>query len=136
MRLVEIKIWFMMRRPMIQLFPIHLLKLILVGKQQNRKIRHLLRQMVILRYVYNFLFYICCAYSNLLITFRYFNHRFLPSKPAAEAITKVIQSKYDHPWPSWGKIPRKTRGMWFKEFQARISYFIICLLMFLCFMKV
>lgn len=36
------------------------------------------------------------------------------------ALVEIIKSKYDGPYSSWKKIPKRTRDMWFREFEARI----------------
>ncbi|ESW15840.1 hypothetical protein PHAVU_007G106700 [Phaseolus vulgaris] len=44
---------------------------------------------------------------------------FLPSHPTANGIGNIFKSHYTDPWPSWKKIPIRTRDLWFGEFLAR-----------------
>jgi len=39
--------------------------------------------------------------------------RFLPSRLAANGIGDIFKSHYIDPWPSWKKIPIRTRDLWF-----------------------
>jgi len=41
--------------------------------------------------------------------------RFLPNEGAASRISFIFQSKYDRSWPTWGKVPKPTWELWFKE---------------------
>ncbi|KAK7377611.1 hypothetical protein VNO80_03039 [Phaseolus coccineus] len=38
---------------------------------------------------------------------------FLPSHPTANGIGDILRSHYTNPWPSWKKIPIRTRDLWF-----------------------
>ncbi|XP_057436280.1 uncharacterized protein LOC130728738 isoform X2 [Lotus japonicus] len=49
-------------------------------------------------------------------TFNLDGEGFLPSHPAANAITDIFRSYYNEPWPTWRKIPENRRTMMFGEF--------------------
>jgi len=44
--------------------------------------------------------------------------RFLPNDSAVSRISLIFQSKYDGAWPTWGKVPKPVRDLWFGEFKA------------------
>ncbi|XP_047178486.1 uncharacterized protein LOC124845430 [Vigna umbellata] len=46
---------------------------------------------------------------------------FLPSRLAAKGIGDIITRHYTDPWPSWRKIPARTRDSMFEEFLTKFS---------------
>jgi len=54
--------------------------------------------------------------------------RFLPNDGAVSRISLIFQSKYDGAWPTWGKVPKPVRDLWFGDFKVTImtTYYILC----------
>jgi len=50
--------------------------------------------------------------------------RFLPSRLAASGIGDIITRYYTDPWPSWRKIPARTRDAMFEEFLVRFHMLV------------
>jgi len=44
--------------------------------------------------------------------------RFLPHEGVVSRISLIFQCKYDGAWPSWGKVPKSVRDLWFGEFKV------------------
>ena len=46
--------------------------------------------------------------------------RFLPNDGAVSRISLIFQSKYDGVWPSWSKVAKPVRDLWFGGFKVTI----------------
>ena len=44
--------------------------------------------------------------------------RFLPNDSAVSRISLIFQSKFDGAWPTWSKVPKPVRDLWFGEFKV------------------
>lgn len=42
---------------------------------------------------------------------------FLPNESVVSRISLIFQSKYDGAWPTWDKVPKPVRDLWFGEFK-------------------
>ncbi|XP_027356656.1 uncharacterized protein LOC113865996 [Abrus precatorius] len=49
-------------------------------------------------------------------------HDYLPSGGPSKVISKIIESKFDSPWPTWTKVPQEVRNMWFEEFKKTYKW--------------
>ena len=51
--------------------------------------------------------------------------RFLPSKPAALAITATIEENYQEFWPTWGTLKDNERDHMFGSFRVSCNFYFI-----------
>ena len=67
---------------------------------------------------------ICYELQVFCITTNQFNVlcsiRFLPNNGAISRISLIFQSKYDGAWPTWSKVPKPVRDLWFGKFKVTI----------------
>ena len=68
---------------------------------------------------------ICCEQLHeFCITSNQFNVlcsiRFFHNDGAVSRISLIFQSKYDGAWPTWSKVPKAVRDLWFGEFKVTI----------------
>ncbi|XP_022631378.1 splicing factor 3A subunit 2-like [Vigna radiata var. radiata] len=50
-----------------------------------------------------------------------YGKRFIPSRVASQAITRVIKQQYLTPWPTWGSIPIDNRKSFWERFKMKVQ---------------
>jgi len=63
-------------------------------------------------------YYMICITSNEFYVLC--SIRFLPNDGAVSRILLIFQSKFDGAWPTWSKVPKQVRDLWFGEFKVTI----------------